>query len=469
MTVASDIIIPPANKYIPRPKQLLFHNSTARECLFGGAKSPGKTTAEAMDGFLYAMQYPGSKVYLFRETYPELEGSLITEFRTFVPPETYRYNDTKHTAFMCNGSVVNFRYCSSLAEAKAYDGQNMDYLGIDEVTKMVYAATQWLSTCVRSARDGVPAIIRMTSNPGGIGHGEIKKRYIDATAKGTKMGRCPITGVSIEYIPANVYDGQVHITDPTYAKRLEAMPEKQRQALLHGNWDIYEGQYFSEFGPHLREDPEVFSEPNRLKMYAGFDLGWGVEGVSAFVLGYRKIGCPKLHIAATLWLKGMTKSEQDYEIYEYLTSFHNFSGTFPKKIFCDTNIFSVDGNGNQHVDAFKRLSKYMVPANKNRLNGWAAVVDAFGKDPVTTQNKLAYWHGHNNALEETIPVLVHDDKNNLDIEKCDKDHAADALRFLVVGMNIEAGIDIKSSTNITPRVVHNLSIQCSAGNDTGMF
>ena len=111
----------------------------------------------------------------------------------------------------------------------------------------------------------------------------------------------------------------------------------------------------------------------------------------------------------------------------------------------------------------------MVPANKNRLNGWAAVVDVFGKDPVTTQNKLAYWHGHNNALEETIPVLVHDDKNNLDIEKCDKDHAADALRFLTVGMNIEAGFDIKSKTNITPHVVQNLSHLCSAGNDTGMF
>jgi hypothetical protein len=422
-----------------------------------------------MDAYSFALQYPGAKCYLFRETYPALEDNIIREFLAFCDPATYHYSGQSHTANFHNGSVIFFRYCSSIDEAESYDGRNMHYLGVDEATKIPYAAVQRLSTCVRSSDRDIPAIIRMTSNPGGIGHGEIKKRYIDATEKGTKLARCPITGVSIEYVPATVYDGHLHQADPTYVKRLEALPEKQKQALLYGNWDIYEGQYFSNFGIHLREQPEVFSQPDLIKLYAGFDLGWGTEGVSAFVLGFKKPSCPKIHIASTLWLQGMTKSEQDHEIYEYLDSFHFFGGAFPKKIFCDTNIFSVDGNGNQHVDSFKRLSKYMVPANKNRLNGWAAVVDAFGVDPVTTQNKLAYWHGHNTPLEETIPVLVHADKNPLDIDKCNVDHAADALRFLIVGMNIEAGLTVKQKSTITPHVVQNLSHLCSAGNDTGMF
>jgi hypothetical protein len=455
--------------YSPRPKQQLFHESTARECFFGGAKSPGKTAALVMDAYLFGMQYPGARVFLFREDYPALEDNIIREFKDFVDPVSYRYNGQDHTATLINGSVIFFRYCSSFADALGYDGRNMSYLGIDEVTKIPWAATERLMTCVRSADKTIPAIVRFTSNPGGIAHGEVKARYIGLTDNGTRIGQDPITGQSIQYIPANVYDGYLHENDPTYSKRLEALPEKQRAALLHGNWDIYEGQYFSTFGVHLRESPKVFASPADLKIYAGFDLGWGTEGVSAFVLGYK---CPtdtKIHIATTLWLKGMTKSEQDHEIYEYLDSFHFFGGAMPRKIFCDTNIFSVDGNGNQHVDSFKKLSKYMVPANKSRLNGWAAVTDAFGKDPVTNLDKLAYWHGYNNALEETIPVLVHADKNNLDIDKCDVDHAADALRFLIVGMNIEAGAQVKSGHTLTPYVVKQISQLCYSGTDTGMF
>jgi hypothetical protein len=115
------------------------------------------------------------------------------------------------------------------------------------------------------------------------------------------------------------------------------------------------------------------------------------------------------------------------------------------------------------------MSKYMVPGTKSRINGWALLDDLFGKDPVTKEDKLAYWHGYNSALEETIPLLIHADNNPLDVEKCDIDHSAESLRFLAVGMMQEIGIDIKSKTNITPHVVHNLSRLCSAGNDTGMF
>lgn len=455
--------------YEPRPKQLLFHNSSARECFFGGAKSPGKTAALVMDGYLFGMQYPGARVFLFRENYPALEDNIIREFKDFVDPITYKYNGQDHTATLINGSVIFFRYCSSLADALTYDGRNMHYLGIDEVTKIPWTATEQLMTCVRSANRNIPAIIRLTSNPGGIAHGEVKKRYITLTNNGLKMGKDPITGQSVQYIPANVYDGYLAEQDPTYAKRLEGLPEKKKQALLYGNWDIYEGQYFSTFGVHLREDPRVFPVLTDLKIYGGFDLGWGFNGVSSFTLGYRLRGCKKVHIAATLWLKGMTKSAQDLEIWDFLQSFHFFGGSMPIKIFCDTNIFATDGNGNLHVDSFKNLSKYMVPGTKSRINGWALLDDLFGKDPVTKEDKLAYWHGYNSALEETIPLLIHADNNPLDVEKCDIDHSAESLRFLAVGMMQEIGIDIKSKTNITPHVVHNLSQLCSAGNDTGMF
>jgi len=45
-----------------------------------------------------------------------------------------------------------------------------------------------------------------------------------------------------------IYDNPVLIArDPGYLKRLEALPEAKKQALLFGNWDIFEGQFFEEW------------------------------------------------------------------------------------------------------------------------------------------------------------------------------------------------------------------------------
>ena len=35
--------------------------------------------------------------------------------------------------------------------------------------------------------------------------------------------------------------------DPEYIKRLKRLSKKDREALLFGNWDIFEGQYFTEW------------------------------------------------------------------------------------------------------------------------------------------------------------------------------------------------------------------------------
>jgi len=64
--------------YEPFPRQRMFHDSTAKYRLFGGAAGPGKTKALLYEAIYQAHLHPGVDTLLMRRTFPELEASLIT-------------------------------------------------------------------------------------------------------------------------------------------------------------------------------------------------------------------------------------------------------------------------------------------------------------------------------------------------------------------------------------------------------
>ena len=73
--------------YSPTPKQKVFHESTADRILYGGAAGGGKSYAMCWDAFLRCMRWPGTYAYMFRRTYPMLEGTLIKTMFGIVPPD----------------------------------------------------------------------------------------------------------------------------------------------------------------------------------------------------------------------------------------------------------------------------------------------------------------------------------------------------------------------------------------------
>lgn len=229
--------------YSPRPKQQLFHASGAQDLLFGGAKSPGKSCALTMEAAAYAMEWPGSTPYLFRRTYDDLEANLIQEFLKRMPAELYSWDKMRHEATLKNGSVIKFRHISSLEDAYAYNGRSIPWIGVDELTEHLEQTVQILRSCNRSA-EGFPVRFRATANPGNIGHVHVYKRYVAATDYGKNIIKDPVDGQTIQFIPANVYDGVLAERDPAYVKRLENLPEVEKQAYLYGNWDILAGQFF---------------------------------------------------------------------------------------------------------------------------------------------------------------------------------------------------------------------------------
>ena len=135
--------------------------------------------------------------------------------------------------------------------------------------------------------------MRATANPGGIGHGWVKERFITAAP--------PLTPIKGEYeivkpdgtrvtaartrifVPATVFDNKKLMeNDPNYIANLAMLPNAEKQALLYGNWDSFSGQVFREWV----NDPEhyidrknthviaPFELPSHWLIYRGFDFGY---------------------------------------------------------------------------------------------------------------------------------------------------------------------------------------------------
>jgi len=121
--------------YIPNKKQAIFHASSSQEVVYGGAKGGGKSCALVMEALAYGLENAGAEMYIFRETYDDLEANIIREWKEKVPKELYSYNESKHVATLINSTVLKFRYIRNFTDAEGYQGRSMDWIGVDELTK----------------------------------------------------------------------------------------------------------------------------------------------------------------------------------------------------------------------------------------------------------------------------------------------------------------------------------------------
>ena len=83
--VTTPNVIDLSDKYDAQPRQLLLHNTTARQILFGGAAGGGKSTSGRWDLIYLAVNCPGLQAYIFRRTLTELEANNIRFIRRDLP------------------------------------------------------------------------------------------------------------------------------------------------------------------------------------------------------------------------------------------------------------------------------------------------------------------------------------------------------------------------------------------------
>lgn len=276
--------------YQPTAKQAIFHSSVANEILYGGAAGGGKTKAMCMDALFRCMKWPGTTAAIFRRTYQELEDTDIKEAKASYPKEIAKYNAGRHEFTLINGSKILFRHCQNAADRFNYSGIEIQFLYFDELTAFEEVIYEFLKTRLRAKKSlGVTPIVRSASNPGNIGHGWVKKKFVDSApymeiheTKYFSEALQKEVVTKLQYIPSKALENPYISED--YIIQLEQKPEALRRALLNGDWDAFEGQVFTEF----TNDPKHYDDHLHTHVIAPFDIPLWWPRSFSFDHGYSK-------------------------------------------------------------------------------------------------------------------------------------------------------------------------------------
>lgn len=255
------------------PKQQQFFKSRALFTAYGGAKGGGKTWAIRTKALLGAYNYAGIRILIMRRSYRELQSNHIEPMLKIAIPELFSYNGSLHSMFFINGSIIHFGHWQGVLSENEYNGQEYDWIFIDEATQFSFRSFQFIGGMLRGAND-FPKRMYLSCNPGGIGHNWVKRLFIDKiyyeNLENPEESERP---EDYTFIPATVEDNTALLkSSPGYLRLLSAMPEDLRKAYRYGDWEALKGSYFSEF-KREKHCTEPFSIPKHWKRYISFDYG----------------------------------------------------------------------------------------------------------------------------------------------------------------------------------------------------
>lgn len=256
----------------PNAKQIDFFNHREKFLLYGGAKGGGKSWALRTKQILRRLRYPGSKGLLLRRTFPELSRTHIIKIKEEMPKGSWTYNNGSHIFTFPNGSTLECGSCQYEADVLNYQGAEYDDIGVDEATNFTEYQFNILKSCLRTVRKDLVTQMYLGANPGGVGHGWVKREFITQQLP------------DHHFVPAKVWDNPVLMeADPEYVKTLEKLPPELKRMYLEGDWDIFAGQVFWEW----RRDKHVidsFDYPIELcGKLVSFDWGYNAPGCASWL------------------------------------------------------------------------------------------------------------------------------------------------------------------------------------------
>ena len=401
-------------------KQKRFIDSQESEVLFGGAAGGGKSYGQMVDALLFALTYPRSKQLVLRRTFAELEKSLIRTALALYPKEVYTFNSSSHTGKFKNGSVIDFGYCASENDVYQYQSAEYDIIRFDELTHFTEAQYIYLISRVRGANN-YPKQIKSSTNPGGVGHSWVKSRFIDAASPGVRF--VGGDGMNRIFIPSLLDDNRfLREGDPEYKKRLLALPEREKKALLYGDWNIFDGQYFSEFS---REKHVIapFEIPSGWRKWRTIDYGldrlvclWIALSPEGKVYVYREFCASDLPISASARAI-CERTPKGEDIYATLA---------PPDLWSRSQ-----ETGRSKASIFSEHGVNFTKTSNDRETGWLAIKELLCDTDSGSRLKIFSTCAE---LIKTLPALTVDKLKPSDCstEPHDITHAPDALRGFAI-------------------------------------
>ena len=487
--------------------QCLALSCPCDEILYEGTRGPGKTAAHlarfrARVGLGYGSFWRG---VIFDLEYKDLADLIVQSKRLF-----YAFKDGARFLSSAQelkwiwptGEELLFRHGKSEDDYWGYHGQEFPSIGFNELTKQkddgLYSA---MFSCMRSSfrpedyplPDGsllppMPLEMFSTTNPFGVGHAWVKKRFITPAPRNTVQRHKQTV-----FNPQTETDEEITLTrvaihgswrenpylDPKYIATLMAIKDpNKRKAWVEGSWDVTSGGRFDHLWHEDKHVVKPFKIPSSWRVDRSHDWGeskpfsnlWWAEsdGTPAIVDGVSRkypartlfligewYGCPVDELNTGLNMSSTNVAKGVKWIDDRLTGIDsaqpdcidkgevNITPNICGKVVPGPADSSIYNTGDNELSIGQKMENQGVRWNHSnkkpgsRINGAALFCDmlesslnvgesGLPEDPgFYVFNNVRGWIGR-------VPILSRDTKNMDDVNTQAEDHDWDATRYRVL-------------------------------------
>lgn len=413
--------------YAPTPKGCRLHLSHAPNVLFGGAAGVAKSHTLRWDAHLRALNVEGFRALLLRRQYVELKDTHLDRAR--MEAESFGARLVEDELRYPRGSVVRFGHCQHPGDELRYLSTEYDAIYPDELATFERSQILEIMSRARTTKEGVQALVRSGSNPGGAHTLWCIDYYMTKTVD--REENPYYVPEEWEYIPGLLYDNP-YLMDPdgsysSYERRLGALNPMRRKQMLEGDWSAISGQFFAEFS--LNKHVVVRPVPPGSKCYVGLDYGFNDPGVAIwnFMLPDGRMYARYEYKFVQTNLDQVAKQIRAINE-ETLPRLMGWSEPVkPQMVVVDPDLDAKKG-GETGVETLRRYKVKAIPGDNNRHLGWLRFRHWLAGAP--DGEPWFQMHPDCRYGARSVPTLVSDKNDAEDVDTQGDDHWADAQRMV---------------------------------------
>ncbi|MBA4707523.1 phage terminase large subunit [Aquitalea aquatica] len=489
--------------------QSLALSCPCNEILFEGTRGPGKTAAQLarfrrLVGLGYGSFWRG---IIFDVEYKNL-ADIITQskrmYRLFNDGARFKSSASELKWVWPTGEELLFRFADDEDDYWDYHGQEFPFIGFNELTKQKSSAFyEAMMSCRRSSfrpqdyqrPDGlllpsIPLETFSTTNPFGIGHAWVKKRFIEPVPRGRVLRTTQTV-----FNPQTKQEEDITLTrvaihgsykenpylDPVYVATLMAIKDtNKRKAWVEGSWDVTSGGRFDHLWREAVHVVKPFAIPAGWRVDRSHDWGeskpfanlWWAESDGApavidgrtvrfprgtlFLIG-EWYGCPpeEMNVGLNMpssdvarvvkWVDArLTGQMVDMPVAAKVGQMNIQPGICQRVASgpADSAIFNTGDNELSIADKMKKQGVEWIESDKrpgSRINGASLFCDMLeaaikGRDSESglPEEPAFYVFENCRGWISRIPVLPRDTRNPDDVDTAAEDHDWDATRYRVL-------------------------------------